>query len=86
MKEQTPPLSLILESARQKTFAAINKVQQETSVPAFLFEGIILDVLAQIRDQKNSELTQDLERMNAGLKSYYEAKINELRQPTENNE
>jgi hypothetical protein len=66
---QSTPLSLILEDARAKTFAAINAIQQETGVPAFLFEGIVLDVLSQVRAQKTSEILQDAEQLNADLKT-----------------
>ena len=63
MKRPSTPLSVIMQDARQKTFKAFGQVQEETGLPAFLFEGILLDILAQVREQKNSEILQDLERM-----------------------
>lgn len=61
--KQTKPLSLIIQEAKRMTVSAFNQVQEQTGLPAFLFDGILTDLLAQVREQKNLELTQDLERM-----------------------
>lgn len=63
MNKPATPLSVIMQDARQKTFRAFGQVQEETGLPAFLYEGILLDILAQVREQKNNEILQDLERM-----------------------
>lgn len=56
------PLSIMLENAKGLTFQAINKVQEQTKLPAYLFEGILMEVLADIRNQKNMELVADFNR------------------------
>lgn len=56
------PLSIMLENAKGLTFQAINQVQEQTKLPAYLFEGILMEVLADIRNQKNMELVADFNR------------------------
>ena len=58
----TPSLSLIIERGRAIVRGAVNKVIKDTKLPAYLIEGILLDVLAEVRDQKNSELAAELEQ------------------------
>lgn len=58
-KQTDKPLSIILEETRAKTFTAVNAIMQETQLPAFLMDGILSDVLAEVRKQKNLELSND---------------------------
>nr|DAH04332.1 MAG TPA: hypothetical protein [Caudoviricetes sp.] len=58
------PLSIMLENAKRMTFQAFNQVQEKTQLPAFLMEGIVMELLADIRNQKNIELMSDFNRMN----------------------
>ena len=58
------PLSIMLENAKRRTFQAFNQVQEKTQLPAFLMEGIVMELLADIRNQKNIELMSDFNRMN----------------------
>ncbi len=62
MNEENMPLSIMLENAKALMIDAFNQVQQKTSLPAYLMEGIILDLLSQIRNQKNVELVTDMNR------------------------
>lgn len=57
------PLSIMLENAKGMTFQAFNQVQEKTQLPAYLMEGIIMELLADIRNQKNLELVSDFNRM-----------------------
>ena len=57
------PLSIILENAKGMTFQAFNQIQEKTQLPAYLMEGIIMELLADIRNQKNLELVSDFNRM-----------------------
>ncbi len=57
-------LSIILEEAKCNMISAYNQVQKEANLPAYLMEGIVLDILSQIRNQKNLELVSDIQRMN----------------------
>lgn len=58
------PLSIMLENAKGLMFQAVNQMQEKTKLPAFLFEGIIMEILADVRNQKNIELMSDFNRMN----------------------
>lgn len=58
------PLSIMLENAKGMMIDAFNQVQEKSNLPAYLMEGIIVDLLSQVRNQKNLELVQDYNRMN----------------------
>lgn len=58
------PLSVILENAKGMMIDSFNQVQEKTNLPAYLMEGIVLDLLSQVRNQKNLELVSDMNRMN----------------------
>lgn len=57
------PLSVMIENAKAMMIASFNQVQAETALPAYLMEGIVLDLLAQVRNQKNLELVSDYNKM-----------------------
>ncbi len=56
-------LSIILETAKGKFVSAFNEVLADTKLPAFLAEGIVLEILADIRNRKNFELLTDYEAL-----------------------
>lgn len=62
--EKQQPLSIMLENAKGLMFQAVNKVQEQTKLPAYLFEGILMEILADVRNQKNLELVSDFNKMN----------------------
>lgn len=62
MNEENMPLSIMLENAKALMIDVFNQVQQKSSLPAYLMEGIVLDLLSQIRNQKNVELVADMNR------------------------
>ena len=51
-----PTLIIILERARAIFKTALNHVIAETELPAYLIEGVLLDLLAEVRVQKAAEL------------------------------
>ena len=51
-----PTLIIILERARAIFKTALNQVIAETELPAYLIEGVLLDLLAEIRVQKAAEI------------------------------
>ncbi len=53
------PLSIMLETAKGKFVSAFNEVLADTKLPAYLVEGIVLEILADLRNQKNLELMMD---------------------------
>lgn len=61
---ENTPLSVILENAKGMMFTSFNQVQEKVNLPAYLMEGIILELLSQVRNQKNLELLSDMNRMN----------------------
>jgi hypothetical protein len=71
------PLSVMLENAKGMTYQAFNQVQEKTQLPAYLMEGIIMEILADIRNQKNLELVSDFNRMQESQESQKERKVEE---------
>lgn len=69
MNEKNIPLSIMMENAKGMMIDAFNQVQEKSNLPAYLMEGIIVDLLSQIRNQKNLELIQDYNRMNRAAES-----------------
>nr|DAL49728.1 MAG TPA_asm: hypothetical protein [Caudoviricetes sp.] len=64
MDNNNSPLSIIIENARGKLIQAFNEVLAETKLPAYLTEGIILEILSEVRSRKNLELVSDYNRVN----------------------
>ena len=58
------PLSVLLENTKIRMTDSVNKVIQESNLPDYLIEGILSDILAEIRKQKNLELVSDYASMN----------------------
>lgn len=61
--ENNVSLLVAIENARMLMIEAFNQVQEKTRLPVYLMEGIVLDLLSQIRNQKNIELVVDLNRI-----------------------
>lgn len=59
------PLIEIMENARTKTVGAVNQIIQESGLPAYLMEGILVGIVSDIRNQKNSELIRALQQKEA---------------------
>ncbi len=57
------PLSVMIENARLKMRSAVNEVIKESSLPAYLIEGILVDVLSDIKSQHMAELVHDFSVM-----------------------
>lgn len=75
--EQKQPLSIMLENAKGMTFQAFNQIQEKTQLPAYLMEGLIMELLADIRNQKNLELVSDFNRMQEQTSNQEERKDEE---------
>ncbi|MGN0558381.1 MAG: hypothetical protein ACI4IS_02905 [Acutalibacteraceae bacterium] len=56
------PLSIIIENAKARLLQSLNQVLKETNLPAFLVEGMVLELLAEVRGRKNLELAIDFNR------------------------
>lgn len=57
------PLSVLLENTKIRMTDSVNKVIQESNLPAYLIEGILSDILSDVRKQKNIELASDYASM-----------------------
>lgn len=57
------PLSIMIEQTRMKMVQGVNQVIEDSHLPAFLIEGILVEILAEVRKQKNIELTSDYATM-----------------------
>lgn len=63
MNENNMPLSLMMENAKGAMTDAFNQIVVQSNLPAYLLEGIVADLLSEIRKQKNLELVSDMNRM-----------------------
>ena len=63
MNENNMPLSLMMENAKGAMTDAFNQIVEQSNLPAYLLEGIVADLLSEIRKQKNLELISDMNRM-----------------------
>ena len=63
MNENDMPLSLMMENAKGAMTDSFNQIVEQSNLPAYLLEGIVADLLSEIRKQKNLELVSDMNRM-----------------------
>lgn len=54
------PLCLALENAKGELFRSLNKILSETGLPAYLCEGILEELLAEVRKQKCFEIINEI--------------------------
>lgn len=62
--DKKTPLSVLMENARGKLIRAFNQVIDETKLPAYLYEGMLLELLTETRSRKNLEIIADINAMN----------------------
>lgn len=55
MDKPNKPFALRYESAENKIFSAISESVREDKVPFYLLEGILTNILHQVREQANIE-------------------------------
>ena len=67
------PISLKIENAKGTFLSALNDTSIEYKLPAFILEGVISDILSDVRSQAKIELLNDvnkiLEEKNGGAKN-----------------
>ena len=67
------PISLKIENAKGKLLSALNDASVEYKLPAFILEGVISDILSDVRSQAKIELLNDvnkiLEKKNGGAQN-----------------
>ena len=54
------PISLKIANARGKILSCVNMASVEYNLPAFILEGIIANVLSEIKSQAKIELLNDV--------------------------
>ena len=59
------PLSIAIENAKTILFESLNHVIKDTKLPAYLIEGLLMELVAEVRKQKNLELLRDVSAMSA---------------------
>lgn len=62
-------LSEIIETASHRFNATAIQILSDSGLPAYLAEGIVVGLLADIREKKAAEITQELSVQNAKLRS-----------------
>lgn len=53
------PISLKIANAKGKILSCVNMVSVEYNLPAFILEGIVADVLAEMRSEAKIEVLND---------------------------
>ena len=53
------PISLKIENAKGKLLSSLNDVSAEYKLPAFILEGVIADILSDVRSQAKIEVLND---------------------------
>lgn len=56
-------LSIAMENTKCKLNQTFKQIISDSKLPAYLIEGMITDILSQIRNQKNLELLSDINTM-----------------------
>ena len=74
------PLSVAMENAKGRIVQAVSQVSNDMELPAFLLEGIVADVLSEIRSKKNLELLADINSMRMSTEKQPEEKQPEEKQ------
>ena len=54
------PISLKIANAKGKILSTVNLVSIEYSLPAFILEGILADILSEVRSQARIEVLNDM--------------------------
>jgi hypothetical protein len=67
-------LGIILEQTREQIKDTVNMIFLNKGIPAYLREGIILELLSDVREQKNKELMIEYNEEIRKMKENYAAK------------
>lgn len=54
------PISLKIANAKGKILSAVNLASVEYNLPAFILEGILADILSEVRSQARIEVLNDM--------------------------
>lgn len=56
------PLSIIIENVRADLFNEYNRVASQSGLPAYLMEEIVVEILSEIRKQKNIDMIIEMNK------------------------
>lgn len=62
-EKNSVPLSVAMENTRGRLNQAFNQIIGESQLPAYLIEGMLAEMLSEIRNRKNLELISDINAM-----------------------
>lgn len=60
-------LASTLENAKLKMMTTFNQIVSEGNIPMYLYEGVLLEMLSDVRTQKNVELVSEINTLQAKL-------------------
>ncbi len=60
MSNQPKLLSVLMEETHAKLTIMVNKIIEDSKLPAYLIEGMLLGLLSDVREQKARELVSDM--------------------------
>ncbi len=60
MENQVKPLSVLMEETHARLITVVNKIIEDSKLPAYLIEGMIVELLSDVRKQKAQELISDM--------------------------
>lgn len=67
MEKQAKPLSVLMEETHVKLTVVVNKIIEESKLPAYLIEGMIMELLSDVRKKKARELISDMRVSSAAI-------------------
>lgn len=73
------PLNLKIENARTKFNTALSEIVMEYGLPAFLVEGILADVMLEIKRQAKIELKNSYNTVLKELKEEHDKEVEQLK-------
>lgn len=79
-------LASTLQDAKEEINIKINKIIKEKNIPACIMEGILMGVVSDIREQKNTEMFEDIKMMQIELQKARTAAKRTLRTELEQTE
>lgn len=57
------PLSVVMTNTKLKLNNAFNQILEDSQLPAYLYEGLLLDMLSEVRNRKNLELVMEMNKL-----------------------
>lgn len=62
-QKNSVPLSVVMENTRGRLNQSFKQIISESKLPAYLIEGMLAEMLSEVRNRKNLELISDINAM-----------------------